>query len=93
MKFWLRRKPAKRRRVNLAGIGKGTLTRNGVRLKTKKYRDQYLHRVLYRLKKGKLPRGYDVHHRDRDNQNNGLPSLGRVKHGRHPLVTFKGKSR
>lgn len=94
MKFWLRRKPAKkRRRVKLSGLGNGTMTRNGVRLKTKKYRDQYAHRVIYRARKGKLPPGYDVHHGDRDKRNNRPSNLRRVRHERHPLITFKGKSR
>jgi len=74
-------------------MGKGTMTGNGVRLKTAKYRDQYAHRVIYRATKGKLPRGHDVHHGDRNKRNNRPSNLSRVRHERHPLVTFKGKTR
>ena len=90
---WFRKARRKRSRSKRASFGKGTLTRNGVRLKTAAHRDEYLHRVVYERAHGKLPRGYDVDHKDRNKRNNRLGNLRRVRHARHPLVTFKGKTR
>ena len=91
---WFRKARRKRSpRSKRASFGKGTLTRNGVRLKTAAHRDEYLHRVVYERHRGKLPPGYDVDHRDGNKRNNRLSNLRRVRHARHPLLTFKGKTR
>lgn len=49
-------------------------------------------RVEWRSK-GKLPAGYDVDHKDCNKRNNRPSNLRRVRHERHPLITFKGKTR
>ena len=88
---------SKRLFISLAGLtaSEGTPTKKGYfRLKTAKHRDQYEHRVKLEAKLGrKLKPTEDTDHKDRNRTNNNPDNLRPVKHARHPLVTFKGKTR
>lgn len=64
---------------------KGWVVLNGVRKK------QYLHRYMWELAHGEIPKGYHVHHVDGNHDNNSLDNLALVLGKQH--VTYHGKNR
>ena len=45
--------------------------------------EQYLHRAVWKKDHGKIPKGYEVHHKDHDTLNNNISNLALVKSGEH----------
>ena len=63
---------------------KYTLRKNGYYGRTNGKRE-YLHRDVWRVARGKIPKGHDVHHRDEDRANNSprnLELLPKAEHAR-----------
>lgn len=101
---WIRRKRKTRSRRRprpiadakaIRRFGRGSvLPRGWVQVRKRgENRGKKMHRLIYRAFVGSLPRGYDVDHKNGKRHDNRKRNLRRVKHSRHPLVTFKGKSR
>lgn len=42
-----------------------------------------MHRYVWELENGKIPSGYDIHHRDRNKSNNSIENLELIKHNDH----------
>jgi len=42
-----------------------------------------MHRVVWEYHNGKIPKGYDVHHKDRDRTNNRIENLGVMSKSEH----------
>jgi len=61
---------------------------------TAKNRKKLVHRVVWEEKFGKIPMGYEIHHKDRNKQNNTIENLELIKHKEHfnnyhPEITFE----
>lgn len=44
---------------------------------------ELMHRYVWEKSNGKIPKGYDIHHRDRNKANNQIDNLELIKHDEH----------
>jgi len=65
----------------------------GGHYQSSKYRDVYLHRVIWEESFGGIPEGYVIHHIDGDKTNNCLENLACLLRGEHTSLHNIGKDR
>ena len=51
--------------------------------------EQYLHRAVWKAAHGRIPKGYEVHHKDHNTLNNKISNLALVKIGEHQTMHNK----
>lgn len=61
---------------------KFTLRKTGYYASTKNSRN-LMHREVWKYYNGKIPKGFDIHHKDRDRSNNKIENLELIKHSEH----------
>ena len=51
-----------------------------------------IHRDVWKFHHGKIPKGYDVHHLDRDRSNNAIENLELISHSEHSRKYAHGQN-
>ena len=51
-----------------------------------------LHRIVWEIHNGPIPKGFDIHHKDGDKLNNAINNLGCLSHSEHLSIHMKENS-
>ena len=62
---------------------KFTPQNNGYYRNTNRKKDCLMHRYVWEFHNGNIPKGFDIHHKDRDKSNNIIKNLEMIEHGKH----------